>query len=54
MPGTLLLTEDRGKRLDARSEGNDLLLRRIGHEVAHQWWGGVVSPADVAGAGLLV
>lgn len=54
MPGTLLLTEDRGMRLDARSEGNDLLLRRIGHEVAHQWWGGVVSPADVVGAGLLV
>lgn len=54
MPGTLLLTEDRGMRLDARYEGNDLLLRRIGHEVAHQWWGGAVSPADVVGAGLLV
>jgi hypothetical protein len=54
MPGTLLLTEDRGMRLDAHHEGNDLLLRRIAHEVAHQWWGGVVSPADVAGAGMLV
>jgi ABC-2 type transport system permease protein len=54
MPGTLLLTEDRGMRLDARHEGVDLLLRRIGHEVAHQWWGGAVSPADVEGAGLLV
>jgi aminopeptidase N len=54
MPGTLLLTEDRGLRLDARYEGVDLLRRRIGHEVAHQWWGGVVTPADVEGAALLV
>ncbi|MCU0626030.1 MAG: hypothetical protein MUF21_06020 [Gemmatimonadaceae bacterium] len=53
-PGTVLLTEDRGMRLDARYEGVDLLLRRIGHEVAHQWWGGTVTPADVAGAALIV
>jgi ABC-type transport system involved in multi-copper enzyme maturation permease subunit len=54
MPGTLLLTENRGMRLDARREQVDLLLRRIGHEVAHQWWGGVVTPADVLGAGTIV
>lgn len=54
MPGTILLTEDRGMRLDARRESVDLLLRRIGHEVAHQWWGNEVVPADVEGAGLIV
>jgi aminopeptidase N len=54
LPGTILLTETRGMRLDPRREQVDLLLRRIGHEVAHQWWGGVVSPADVDGAGTIV
>jgi len=54
MPGTILLSETRGLLSDARAEDVDLLLRRVGHEVAHQWWGHAVSPLPVEGRLLLV
>lgn len=42
--GSIYLTESRGMLTDAREGDVDLLLRRIGHEVAHQWWGHTVDP----------
>lgn len=52
--GAIYLTESRGILTDARDGDVDLLRRRIGHEVAHEWWGHVVSPLDVEGRLLLV
>jgi hypothetical protein len=54
MPGTIYLTETRGMLSDAREGAVDLLLRRIGHEIAHEWWGHAVNPLDVEGRLLLV
>ncbi|HEY0928867.1 MAG TPA: M1 family aminopeptidase [Gemmatimonas sp.] len=54
LPGSIYLTETRGMLTDARSTDVDLLLRRIGHEVAHQWWGHAVNPLDTEGRLLLV
>ncbi|WP_309672519.1 M1 family aminopeptidase, partial [Gemmatimonas sp.] len=42
--GSIYLTESRGMLSDARDGDVDLLVRRIGHEVAHQWWGHTVDP----------
>lgn len=42
--GSIYLTESRGMLTDAREGDVDLLVRRIGHEVAHQWWGHTVDP----------
>ncbi len=47
--GSIYLTETRGMLADARDGDVDLLLRRIGHEVAHQWWGHAVDPLWVEG-----
>ena len=38
---------------DAEEGGVDLAFAAVSHEIAHQWWGGQVTPAFVAGAGLL-
>lgn len=54
MPGSIYLTESRGMLSDARADDVDLLLRRIGHEIAHEWWGHAVNPLDVEGRLLLV
>lgn len=54
LPGLVLFTEDRGFTADARPGDVDLLLRRVAHEVAHQWWGHRLDPAAVAGASTLV
>lgn len=35
------------------SRGFDFVTAVIAHEMAHQWWGGQLSPAQVEGAGLL-
>ncbi len=51
---SIYLTESRGMLSDARDGDVDLLGRRIGHEVAHEWWGHVVSPLNVEGRLLLV
>ncbi|MDA8019882.1 MAG: hypothetical protein MPN21_20775 [Thermoanaerobaculia bacterium] len=32
----------------------DVVTKRVSHEVAHQWWGGVVSPATGPGSSVLV
>ncbi len=52
--GALFLTESRGMLADAREGDVDLLLRRIGHEVAHQWWGHAVDPLPLEGSLVLV
>lgn len=54
MPGNIYLTETRGLLTDAREGDVDLLLRRIGHEIAHQWWGHAVNPLDIEGRLLVV
>jgi hypothetical protein len=54
MAGAIYLTETRGMLSDARDGDVDLLLRRIGHEVAHQWWGHALSPIAVEGRLMLV
>jgi ABC-2 type transport system permease protein len=38
---------------DSESGGLDLAYAAVSHEVAHQWWGSMVTPAFAAGAGLL-
>jgi hypothetical protein len=52
--GMVLFPEHRGFMLDARPGGVDLMLRRVAHEVAHQWWGHLVEPAQAEGSLLLV
>lgn len=47
--GSIYLTESRGMLSDAREGDVDLLVRRIGHEVAHEWWGHTVDPIWVDG-----
>ena len=54
LPGLILFTEDRGFLADPRDGDVDLVTRRVAHEVAHQWWGHVLDPLDVAGATTLV
>jgi len=53
-PGMVFFTEDRGFTSDTRAGDVDLVTRRVAHEVGHQWWGGRLDPADVAGASTLV
>lgn len=52
--GMVLFPEHRGFLLDARSGGVDLMLRRVAHEVAHQWWGHAVAPPQAEGSLVLV
>ncbi len=47
--GSIYLTESRGMLSDAREGDVDLLVRRIGHEVAHEWWGHAVDPPWIEG-----
>jgi ABC-2 type transport system permease protein len=54
LTGSIYLTEGRGLLADAREEDVDLMLRRIGHEVAHQWWGHTVDPLMTEGRLLIV
>jgi ABC-2 type transport system permease protein len=55
MPGTIFLGETRGFLVDARAPGPvDLVLRRVAHEVAHQWWGHGLAPASAEGATAIV
>jgi ABC-2 type transport system permease protein len=53
-PGVVFLGENRGFLIDARDPQRlDLVYRRVAHEVAHQWWGYTLVPADAPGASLL-
>lgn len=52
--GAIFLTESRGMLSDARDDDVDLLLRRIGHEVGHQWWGHTIDPLPLDGGVVLV
>ncbi len=55
MPDTVFLSESRTFLIDARDPRRlDLLARRTAHEVAHQWWGQYVTPAERAGAAVIV
>jgi ABC-2 type transport system permease protein len=54
-PATIFLGERRIFQVGApRNGGVDLVARRVAHEVAHQWWGGMLAPAPQDGALLLV
>ncbi len=53
-PGVLFFGENRGFLIDARDERRiDLVYRRVAHEIAHQWFGYTLIPADVPGASTL-
>ncbi len=55
LPGAIYFVEDRGFMTDARDSSRfDIITRRMAHEVAHQWWGHQLSPADAEGATMLV
>ncbi|MEA2239849.1 MAG: type transport system permease protein [Thermoanaerobaculia bacterium] len=55
MPGLIFLSESRAFSIDARDPSRlDLITRRTAHEVAHQWWGHDVAPADAPGATAIV
>ena len=54
LTGSIYLTEGRGLLTDARDNDVDLMSRRIGHEVAHQWWGHTVDPLMTEGRLLVV
>ena len=50
-PGLIFLGEKRAFLVDARDPRRlDLVYRRVAHELAHQWWGYTVVPADLPGA----
>lgn len=54
MPGTIFFSENRSFLIDARDDaGRDLIIRRVAHEVAHQWWGYQVVPDAAPGASFL-
>lgn len=54
LTGLVLFPEHRGFLLDARPGRVDLMLRRVAHEVAHQWWGHRLSPPLAEGSLILV
>ncbi|MCP3098052.1 hypothetical protein LZ198_04075 [Myxococcus sp. K15C18031901] len=53
-PNLVFFVEDRGFLTASSDEDVDLVLRRTAHEVAHQWWGHQLVPAEVEGATMLV
>jgi len=54
LPGMVFFPESRGFLSDPRDSEVDLVTRRVAHEVAHQWWGHRLDPADVPGGTTLV
>jgi ABC-type transport system involved in multi-copper enzyme maturation permease subunit len=55
MAGTISMVENRLYLVDTRaSDAFDLVAKRTIHEVAHQWWGGLLSPKNIAGSDFLV
>ena len=54
-PGTISMVEDRLYLTDIRDkEVFNLVAKRTIHEVAHQWWGHILSPKSVDGGGIFV
>jgi len=55
LPGMIYMVEDRGFLTDLSAPGRiDLVTKRIAHEVAHQWWGHQLVPANLPGGSALV
>lgn len=55
MPGIIYVLENRGFLTDLTEPGRvDVLTKRVAHEVAHQWWGHQLVPAELPGASALV
>lgn len=53
-PGTIAMVENRLYLTDNRNTDNfDLVVKRTIHEVAHQWWGHMLTPKNVDGGGLI-
>ena len=53
-PGVVFLSENRGFLIDARDPRRiDLLYRRTAHEVAHQWFGHTIVPANGPGGSMI-
>lgn len=53
LPGTIGMTENRLYLIDNRDpNGFDLVAKRTIHEVAHQWWGHLLSPKNTEGGGI--
>ena len=51
--GTIPYSEGIGFIADVRRDDIDYPFFVTAHEVAHQWWGHQVAPADVQGAAML-
>lgn len=55
MPGTTSMVEDRFYLLDQRNtEVFNLVAKRTIHEIAHQWWGHILTPKMTAGGGFFI
>ncbi len=55
MPGVISMVEDRFYLIDnTDTEGFDLVAKRTIHEVAHQWWGMILSPKIIEGGSILI
>ncbi len=52
--GLILFPEHRGFLADGEEGPVDLVLRRVAHEVAHQWWGHQLDPEMAEGSLVLV
>ncbi|MCX2744136.1 M1 family aminopeptidase [Mangrovivirga sp. M17] len=54
-PGTISMVEDRLYLVDVRNtETFNLVAKRTIHEVAHQWWGGILTPKIVEGGSIFL
>lgn len=53
--GTISMVEDNFYLVDERdTEAFSLVAKRTIHEVAHQWWGHLLTPKNTSGSGLIV
>ncbi len=55
MPGTISMVEENFYLLDQRDpEVFDLVGKRTIHEVAHQWWGHILTPKQTEGSAIMI